>query len=154
MPETYRLIAETETDAEAPITSDLMKALQKNLIASFEGASGAPRLEFAAMNTWYVTPGGIGTYVIAVPTTAITVNYAYGDTLAGSSLLPTGVIYSSLGIGNGNGTLTYGVATGSALSGTWQCMGVQTGRSADFNTGTAGSDQSYFYGACLWQRIA
>lgn len=44
MPETYRLIAETETDSEAPITADLMKALQKNWIAGFEGAVGAPRL--------------------------------------------------------------------------------------------------------------
>lgn len=46
MPETYRPIAETETDAEAPLTADLLKALQKNHIAQFEGDGNAP------VNAW------------------------------------------------------------------------------------------------------
>lgn len=38
----YRAIAETETDALAPIRQALKKALQKNHIAAGEGADGAP----------------------------------------------------------------------------------------------------------------
>lgn len=39
---TYREIAETETDPEAALTSDLFKALQKNLLAGLEGDLTAP----------------------------------------------------------------------------------------------------------------
>lgn len=46
MPETYRAIAETETDAEAPLTSDLFKALDKNVAATVQGSNGAPVNEY------------------------------------------------------------------------------------------------------------
>lgn len=41
---TYRAIASTETDPEAPITSTLMKALQQNVLAISEGDSTVPGL--------------------------------------------------------------------------------------------------------------
>lgn len=41
---TYRAIAATETDPEAPITSALMKALDGNATAIAEGAAGAPKI--------------------------------------------------------------------------------------------------------------
>lgn len=45
----YRAIASTETDPEAPITSALMKAFQDNLLATIEGDATAPRIYGAAM---------------------------------------------------------------------------------------------------------
>lgn len=44
MTETFRMPADTETDAEAAIIADLMKALAANPIAIAEGAFGAPRI--------------------------------------------------------------------------------------------------------------
>jgi hypothetical protein len=46
---TYRTIAATETDPLAPIVSALMKALEMNPRAMFEGATGAPRLWLPAV---------------------------------------------------------------------------------------------------------
>lgn len=52
---TYRSIAPTETDPQAPITSALMKALEANPTAIAEGAAGAPRLLLGALER--LTPG-------------------------------------------------------------------------------------------------
>lgn len=46
---TYRAIASTETDPQAPGTSALFKALEANPTAITEGASGAPRIQALAM---------------------------------------------------------------------------------------------------------
>lgn len=46
---THRTIAATETDPLAPIVSALMKALEMNPRAMFEGATGAPRLWLPAV---------------------------------------------------------------------------------------------------------
>lgn len=44
MPEVYTLIADGDTDPESIIDAPLMTALNKNLTAALEGASGAPRI--------------------------------------------------------------------------------------------------------------
>lgn len=46
---TYRSIAATETDPQAPVTAALMKALDMNVDATAEGATGAPVLSA----TWH-----------------------------------------------------------------------------------------------------
>lgn len=46
---TYRAIASTETDPEAPITSTLMKALQQNVLAISESDSSAPSTLFPSV---------------------------------------------------------------------------------------------------------
>lgn len=46
---TYRSIASTETDPQAPLTAALMKALDDNPTAITEGASGAPRILLPAL---------------------------------------------------------------------------------------------------------
>lgn len=51
---TYRLIASTETDPEAPVTSALMKALDGNVAATANGEAGAPKIR--RINTAVVTP--------------------------------------------------------------------------------------------------
>lgn len=40
---TWRLPATTETDANSPVTQELMEALANNPVALAEQASGAPR---------------------------------------------------------------------------------------------------------------
>lgn len=51
---TYRSIASTETDPQAPITSSLMKALEANPIAIAEGDSTAPRIHAKALGSVYI----------------------------------------------------------------------------------------------------
>ena len=46
---TYRAIASTETDPEAPITSTLMKALQQNVLAITEADASAPSTLFPSV---------------------------------------------------------------------------------------------------------
>ncbi len=47
---TYRTIASTETDADSPVTVQLMTALADNPTAIAEGASGAPRVDGRALD--------------------------------------------------------------------------------------------------------
>ena len=44
-------IANTQVEADAPITTDLMQALRDNVTAQAEGASGAPKNQLASMDT-------------------------------------------------------------------------------------------------------
>ena len=121
----YRSIATTETDPQAPVTAALMKALDANATAITEGASGAPRIVDAALDTgaatsagttWVglrtagITAGSIGAYALLADGNTVTGGTnirAPGDTLAGSSLT-----YASASGANGT-----------TLSGTWRCMG-------------------------------
>lgn len=135
---TYTVITNGEIDQDSPVTQALMTAVRDNPIAITEGASGAPRIEFAALNTWYTTAGGIGTYVFAKRGTG-TADVALGATLAGSSLVPTSAMVNDVSGTPANSTL----ASGSALSGTWQCMG-----NYDYET------PELYRGGTLWVRIA
>lgn len=49
----YITITDTETDPEAPLTSELAKKWRDNPIAITEGATGAPRIVPLAINNWY-----------------------------------------------------------------------------------------------------
>ena len=120
-----------------------IQALRDNPVAISEGAVGAPRIAFEALDTWYVTAGEVGTYCFAKRGSG-SADVAFGSTLAGSSLRPTSAFYSAGDFG-GSGSLTANV--GSALSGTWQCMGTYDHILA--TTGTAGGG-----GATLWLRIS
>lgn len=136
----YTAITELETNPGAPGTSSLWKRWWKNPLAMFEGAVGAPRLQFAALDAAFSTAGEIGSFVLARRNT--TGNIAYGATVAGSTLTPTSVL-SSLSFPANSGTYTMPVAA--ALSGTWRCMG-QYSHTA-YSAPTLG-------GATLWIRIA
>jgi len=133
-----------------PWTSGKALAVYENPIAIAEGAVGAPRIDFAAMNEWFSTAGAIGTYVFARSTTASDV--AFGATRAGSALVPTGAITGFLSLISGaNGPLQM-LASGSALSGSWQCMGVY-----DHILTAAADDPPQdvdVFGATLWMRIS
>ena len=111
---------DSQTDPDAPITSQLGKRWDGNVIAAFGGEANAPRLEDAALDTTVTTAGeqwvqnriaassfgDVGTYVLASWTGAGTVGI--GATVAGSTLIPT-----NTGGATGTGT----------LSGTWMAMG-------------------------------
>lgn len=140
---TYRSIATTETDPQAPLTAALMKALEANPTAITEGASGAPRIAFEALGTWYTTAGAVGTYVFATRSTGTT-DVAFGATLAGSNLGPVSAMRSNVGA---TGAMTASFTVGTALSGTWQCMG-------QYDHVSAASGGGNYTGATLWLRIS
>jgi hypothetical protein len=77
---TYRPIATTETDPEAPLTSQLLKALEANPIAIAEGAVGAPRIVGHALQTWVsrVTLDATTTPVVVTGLNSDTVIHAVG----------------------------------------------------------------------------
>lgn len=141
---TYRSIAATETDPFAPLTSALMKALDENATAITEGASGAPRILYDALGGWYQAAGTIGSLCFATRGIA-SADVAFGGTVAGSTLYPASAPYRIIMDG---GISTIEFDTGSALSGTWRCLGQYEGSSG----GTGGS--SVMTGATLWIRIA
>lgn len=126
---TYRSIATTETDPQAPITSSLMKALDANTTSAFEGDSTAVAagvtLKDTALDTGAATAAGIawvglrsaglatgavGSYAFLnnQATPASTTNIAAGTAVAGS-----GLTYSNA---SGNNV-------GGAPAGTWKSMG-------------------------------
>ena len=53
---TYTTIANGAIDQDSPVTQTLMQALRDNPIAITEGASGAPRVNYAALDM-YITEG-------------------------------------------------------------------------------------------------
>lgn len=127
------------------VTIQILRALRDNLIASFEGAVGAPRLQLAALDDGFTTAGGLGSYVFAYHTGG---DVAFGATVAGSTLLPTSAARSVSS--SGSASVGAGFSSGTALSGTWRCMG-------HFDqTVTASGDPSGHItlgGAALWIRI-
>lgn len=90
--------------------------------------------------------GAIGTYAFAYRSSDV----AFGSTAAGSSLTPTSAARGY--IGAGSPSLQALLSAGSALSGTWRCMGTFDASAA---SGTDGSSQSAtLTGATLWLRIS
>lgn len=116
MPETYRLIAETETDAEAPITADLMKALQKNLIACFEGAVGAPKLQGKSVARDF--NGGLEVITVAAGTVDSDQGEGFknGATVFTSSSSSTNVLGAQYVIQSYTGTLRFRCAIAGGAS--------------------------------------
>ena len=135
----YRTITDAEVDPDAPLTSSLGYAFRDNPTAIAEGATGAPRIQDAALDTsvtgagttWVMNriiprnAGGIGTYVLAA--TAAAGAYSINDTLAGASLTPS----SADGAPSGSGT----------LNGTWRLHGLIEGSTVPGRVS-------------LWQRIS
>lgn len=118
------------------ITLQQGRALRDNPIAIAEGAAGAPSiLPNIAANA---AADGIGTYVFAKRAVGGG-DTAYGSTRAGSSLAPTSAYCEA----SGPEGLT--LDSGSALSGTWRCMGTHDQISAS---------SSGWRGATLWLRIS
>jgi len=138
---TYTTIANTEIDQDSPVTQPLMTALRDNPLAIAEGDASAPDIGGAVAALAY---GGIGTYVWATRT-GTTTDVTGGSTVAGSTLIPTGAtktVTHSGAASAGDTTL----ATGTALSGTWRCMGDYDHSATNGSIGGTGST--------LWLRIS
>lgn len=56
---TYTVINNTDIDVDSPVTTSLMNKLRDNPIAIAEGASGAPKIQAAALDTNSVTADAI-----------------------------------------------------------------------------------------------
>lgn len=96
------------------------------------------------------TAGAVGTYAFLRHTTGA--DYAFGATLAGSSLVPAGVTTFSWALytaGTASSlAITYGVYQNTAQSGTWRCMGVGS------NINDANCPANATTAAALWLRIS
>jgi hypothetical protein len=136
---TYTPILNAEVDAESPITDLLLTRLRDNPLAIAAGDVDAPRIQFAGLDAWFSTAGAVGTYVFARRVG----DTNFGGTVAGSGLTPTSAA-CSLTEGGGSNTVT--LNTGSALSGTWRCMGTFDQLN---NNGSLA-----IFGATLWLRIS
>lgn len=136
----YNATLDTQIDPDAPATSLLMYQMRDNPIAMFEGAAGAPRLQFNAMDGWFSTAGAVGSYVFAVGNS----DTAFGATVAGSTLNPTSAMTDN---STTSGAMTTGFTQGAALTGTWRCMGT-------FDATVAATGGGNYGGATLWLRIA
>ncbi len=137
----YREILDSEIDAESPFLASLIAAIARNPEAITEGATGAPRIVDAALDTTVTSEGeswvgnrmaglgsqGIGAHALLRNNSASL--REYGQTLGGSSLTPAS---------GGGGT------SGSARSGTWMCLGVAESSAAQANSGRV----------TVWKRIA
>ncbi|MFO1202994.1 MAG: hypothetical protein U1E58_10210 [Tabrizicola sp.] len=129
----------SEYAVDSPATALHFERWFRNWEAGFEGAPGAPRVLFAALDDAFKTAGGVGTYVFARRAT----DANFGDNVAGSSLTPTS---GAMSVPVSSGTAAT-FNQGAALSGTWKCMGTMD---AAATFGGGGS----MLGATLWLRIA
>lgn len=127
-------------EAGKPARAIDMRNLRDNFAALANGDSGAPRIQLAALETGFITAGGIGSYVFARGASSV----AFGSDVAGSGLRPTSAA-SSVASSSGGTAATF--ALGSALTGTWRCMGTYSSSASYGNGGTN-------LGATLWLRIA
>ena len=111
--------------------------------AAIEALVPAPDVGAA---TAALSAGGIGTYCFANgPDTA------FGSTTAGSGLTPISAMYKGDDFGYQTGTGN-GPTAGSALSGTWRCMGTSDATWViDLNGANPNTNG---YGATLWLRIS
>jgi hypothetical protein len=151
----WTTIANNEIDGDSPITESLMTALRDNPVAITQGASGAPKIQNAALDADVVTTskilnnavtslkildgsvtasklssslytaGAIGTYALLKGPYATSISV--GTTYAGSSLTYSGFAFAI------DGSSVTGRYSGTA-SGTWRAMGYGIVGSLDYVT--------------------
>jgi hypothetical protein len=134
---TYRSIATTETDPQAPVTSALMKALEANPIAAFEGdataVSAGVTLKDPALDTGAATAAG--TAWVGLRTAGLAVgsvgSYAYLRHATNNTAITAGTTYAGSDLRYSGVTGTNGVntTTGGTPSGTWRAMGTASNAS-------------------------
>ena len=136
-------------------------ALRDNPVAIAEGAAGAPRVVAGALaetndeRDWVLArtasagEGAVGTYAFLGVNNSSHSN-TFGQTRAGSSLFPAGIVSAADGFAfNGIRTSAGVGAQNSARAGTWRCMGVVRSLPEDPVQGVASR-----FGASLWLRIS
>ena len=150
---TWTTIPDSSLEPGKPIRAIDALALRDNPVSITEGASGAPRIAAAALQTgtpetdWVLgrnagaSTGAVGTYAflgeISLTTTAP------GATRAGSSLRYAGI--ASINSFANNSSAVIATGNGGTPAGTWRAMGR--------SLAVIELEQSY-YPATLWLRIA
>ena len=142
---TWTTLPDATLEPGKPIRSIDVLALRDNPIAIAEGASGAPKIDPINAMAHLGAAGAIGTYVFAGLFNGSTA-YAFGSTIAGSSLSPTSAVTSGT-LGSG----TFSLTRVGVLTGTWRCMGNRSNASI---VNTFGDVVGSVVGATLWLRIA
>ena len=136
---TYTAIPNSDVDEDSPLSTALMSALRDNVLAIQEGDVSAPSILSGAIAG--AAAGAIGTYVFATSSTGS--NVSFGNTRAGSALKPTSAAAAhTRNTSEGN----WNFIDGSALSGTWRCMG--------YYDDTVANGDGTIDGATLWLRIS
>lgn len=161
---TYTAITDAEIDQDSPITQTLMTKYRDNLIATAEGASGAPRIDLPAIQDALgdVQERDVGSYTFAwyavnAPTTLSNgASIAVGTEIAGASLrVSTSVTSASTTFytpptddktSTGSTFPTSGTV---ALSGTWRLM-----TSGSYAAQTSDDPNAYTWYPHLWLRIS
>lgn len=136
---TYTAIPNSDVDEDSPLSTALMSALRDNVLAIQEGDVSAPSILSGVIAG--AAAGAVGTYVLATSSTAS--NVSFGNTRAGSALYPTSVA-SAHARNTSEGSWDF--ADGSALSGTWRCMG--------HYDDTVANGDGLMSGSTLWLRIS
>ena len=113
---TYTTVPNSDIDQDSPVTVALTTALRDNPLAIQEGDASAPKIQYAALDTWYSTVSAVGTYGFLKKTFG-------GGVTAGTSYAASGLVWSG----------TNDVTGASIASGTWLAMGT-TGVNGGFAT--------------------
>jgi len=121
---------------------DTIPELVEAAIAAAQEDAPSPYVGLAAN----LVAGGLGSLVFAYSTGG---DVAFGGTVAGSALRPVGAARSVDGTGASN--LYVGLESGSALTGTWTCLGYFDSTET-YNTGGESPSTATILGATLWQR--
>lgn len=133
---TYTAIPDASLEPGKPARSVDAILLRDNPIAITEGASGAPKIQAAALDTDSVlaaygrdvTAGEIGSFVLG-HISGGSGTYDYGSTIAGSSLHAAcfgSVSTNTYPAATPSSSSFYMISKSTGLSGTWRCMGVAT----------------------------
>ena len=108
------------SQAEAEAGTDTNKLMTPLRAAQAIAALTTTAVVLAA--TASASAGAVGTYMFGLPNNSTT--YAFGATIAGSALLPSGSFYNDATSGSSRANVS-----GSAQSGTWMCMGTRNASS-------------------------
>jgi len=125
----FAAVADAVIAFKKGITLQQGRALRDNPIAMFEGAVGAPRLQFPALDAAFSTVGGVGSYAFLGRSISLGTYANPGDVIAGSQLQYASVQSTPMA--------AQVQLSGTSPAGNWRCMGQMentTGAAAEVAT--------------------
>jgi len=140
----WTVLADSLFTVGKPGKGSIFKSLRDNITALANGDSGAPSIAGALVN---IPAGGVGSYVMGAEYALDRAARNIGDTLAGSSIRPTSILFLNPTVDTqrvypGVSVNQPGTDDASVLSGTWMLMG-------EYADSTVVND----YPVSLWFRI-
>jgi len=131
-----------EDSSDPDFTNDPNAAARRGLVAAAIAAAQEDAPNFYAGLAANLVAGGLGSLVFAYSTGG---DVAFGGIVAGSALRPVGAARSV------DGSVGAVLESGSALTGTWTCLGYFDSTETN-NTGGESPSTATIQGATLWQR--